>query len=243
MLSEAVLARREELKGRVVVELGGGLGLVSIVAARAAEPAAVYLTDRDDEAVLALARENVAANCCSAVGSSVLTVVALDWEKEAAAAAAAAAHEPEGKEARSSSGRGSDGTTKSAGPAFEAPDAVLAADVIYDDRLTDAFFVALRRLLWARAPDSPVSAFPYCLLALERRPVFSIAHLAVISHGYGRFREQLAWDLDRTPRPLEGRQVPLDQVPIYLCGTTGGWRGGEGDDGLLELWEIKPQRG
>lgn len=227
-----MLARREELTGRTVLELGGGLGLVSIVTARAAAPAAVYLTDMDDAEVLALARANVAANGC---GGGWVVVAALDWEKGAR----------EMLMQKDGEGGTSTGSTTMAGLFEHGPDVLLAADVIYDDKLTDAFFAVLRRLLWTRAlragalPPASFSSSPYCLLALEKRPVFSTAHTAVVAHGYDRFREQLALEKGQTPLPLVGLQVPLSAVPVaYLPFDEKAWRG---DDGLLELWEIRPR--
>lgn len=220
-MAEAIIARREHLRAVYILELGAGLGLASIVAARVVGPTRVVVTDMDDEGMLALARANLAANVGGDGGDVV--VRALDWEKE---------------------GSGGDGVDLD-GP----PDVILAADVVYDDRLTDAFFTVLRRLLWPPTGLKPQST-PYCLLALERRPVFSAAHLRVVAPGYDRFREQLAWGKGQTPWPLEGRQLNVKDVPIAYVGVEGEaaavvvgrsspWRGGEVDDGCLELWEIR----
>ena len=216
LLAAAVVARRSELKDRRVVELGGGVGLVSIVAAKCGQCGMVRLTDVDDEAVLALARENVALNGCTA---DAVEVAALDWARFPEAA----------------------GGTE--------VDVILAADVIYDDTITDAFFATLRRLLWPRGrdPDGEEEASgsgpgragggagggAYCLLALEKRINFSLAHMATVAHGYDRFQAQL--EDRRTPWPLSGRKVPLESVPPSLLGQPPSWRG---DD--LELWEIRP---
>lgn len=229
LLSEAILARRDELRGRTLLELGAGLGLASIVAARVARPARVIVTDMDDEAVLDLARANVAANVGSREEKRVDVVVrALDWEKE---------------EGGSGGGGDDDGIGDLDGDG--AVGVILAADVVYDDRLTDALFAVLRRLLWPPLAGGPTPnktrPAPYCLLALERRPVFSSAHMRVIAPGYDRFREQLEWGNGRTPWPLEGRRLDVTAVPLAYLGEAGTppWRGGEGDDGCLELWEIR----
>ena len=54
----------------------------------------------------------------------------------------------------------------------------LAADVIYDDDLTDAFFVKL---------DTMMHVDEELWLSLEKRYNFTVADMAVVAHGYRRF--------------------------------------------------------
>lgn len=209
LLSEALLARRTTLADRVVLELGGGVGLASLVAASAGpvRPRRVYLTDKDNAAVLDLARRNVALNrdrCGDRVH-----VEALEWTSA-----------------------GDPLLGQLCGPV----DVLLAGDVIYDDDLTNKFFHTLRYLLWDETYTRPDA---YCLLALEKRVVFSVAHLATVVHGYERFQHHLS--PAHTNRPLAATRVPLDTVPACLVGSCSAaeatYRTAE-----VELWEIRRQR-
>ena len=84
LLCETLLSRRKEIAGKVLCELGVGVGIASILAARL-QPHRIYLTDKNDAAILDLARRNVALNCLANNASSII-VQALDWS---------AAHESE----------------------------------------------------------------------------------------------------------------------------------------------------
>ncbi|CAI5941050.1 unnamed protein product [Closterium sp. NIES-65] len=62
---------------------------------------------------------------------------------------------------------------------------LLAADVIYSDDITRAFFGTLRSLLRCGPPK-------LLLLALEKRFNFSLSHLAPVANGYAVFRSHFA---------------------------------------------------
>jgi len=119
---------------------------------------------------------------------------------------------------------------------------ILAADVIYDDVITDAFFKKLSALLGGPG-DHRV-----CYLSLEKRYNFSLEAMAVVANGYQRFRDRLCivehgdeGELESrqnspssTPFPrLVGRQIAVDKIPqaISLPGSRG--------RAIMELWEIR----
>ncbi|CAI7864175.1 unnamed protein product [Closterium sp. NIES-53] len=62
---------------------------------------------------------------------------------------------------------------------------LLAADVIYSDDITCAFFITLHSLLRCGPPK-------LLLLALEKRFNFSLSHLAPVANGYAVFRSHFA---------------------------------------------------
>ncbi|CAI5477466.1 unnamed protein product [Closterium sp. Yama58-4] len=62
---------------------------------------------------------------------------------------------------------------------------LLAADVIYSDDITCAFFTTLRSLLRCGPPK-------LLLLAMEKRFNFSLSHLAPVANGYAVFRSHFA---------------------------------------------------
>ncbi|KAI5060187.1 hypothetical protein GOP47_0024607 [Adiantum capillus-veneris] len=107
---------------------------------------------------------------------------------------------------------------------------MFAADVIYSDSLTDAFFSLLRKLM-------PIGSQRLLWLAIEKRFNFSISELDVVAHGYRHF---LSFFDNRTDgltlqdlqgcKTFAGKKLQLNQVPQYIQ---------EYDRTKdLELWEI-----
>ncbi|MCO5553774.1 hypothetical protein L7F22_007300 [Adiantum nelumboides] len=107
---------------------------------------------------------------------------------------------------------------------------ILAADVIYSDSLTDAFFNLLRKLM-------PIGSQRLLWLALEKRFNFSVSELDAVANGYSHF---LSFFEDRTDglaveghqgcKNFAGKQLQLNQVPQYIQEYE------RTKD--LELWEI-----
>ncbi|BFG24518.1 hypothetical protein CerSpe_107920 [Prunus speciosa] len=107
---------------------------------------------------------------------------------------------------------------------------LVAADVIYSDDLTDAFFSTLQRLM-------SLGSEKVLYLALEKRYNFSLDDLNVVANGYSHFRSFLR--LEQDYEALEcgsmpcfvGKCIDITQIPQYVR---------EYDRGTdVELWQIK----
>ncbi|XP_024526805.1 methyltransferase-like protein 22 isoform X3 [Selaginella moellendorffii] len=220
------------------LEFGCGTGLAGITLARHAK--LVFLTDRGAD-VLDNCSRNVFANRESFLrGESGVRVRELDWE--------------EGWPPR---------TTNMQQAATSSPylwsqqdlkdveDATifLAADVIYSDDLTDAFFRAVSKMLLPGSnkvePKSYLKALEFLLtppgaqalyLGLEKRYNFSMDALDVVANGYANFVGHLSVEGENTSAAFLGKRLDDFTVPKYIM---------EYDRGTdLELWEIcaAPQR-
>ncbi|XP_024543090.1 methyltransferase-like protein 22 isoform X2 [Selaginella moellendorffii] len=220
------------------LEFGCGTGLAGITLARHAK--LVFLTDRGAD-VLDNCSRNVFANRGSFLrGESGVRVRELDWE--------------EGWPPR---------TTNMQQAATSSPylwsqqdlkdveDATifLAADVIYSDDLTDAFFRAVSKMLLPGSnkvePKSYLKALEFLLtppgaqalyLGLEKRYNFSMDALDVVANGYANFVGHLSVEGENTSAAFLGKRLDDFTVPKYIM---------EYDRGTdLELWEIcaAPQR-
>ncbi|XP_034696330.1 methyltransferase-like protein 22 isoform X1 [Vitis riparia] len=111
---------------------------------------------------------------------------------------------------------------------------LLAADVIYSDDLTDAFFNTLERLM-SQGSEKVL------YLALEKRYNFSLDDLDVVANGYLRFQSYLrdaevdnaeCESLEHEPLPrFVGKPIDLTQIPQYVREYN------RGND--IEIWQIK----
>ncbi|XP_019196976.1 PREDICTED: methyltransferase-like protein 22 isoform X2 [Ipomoea nil] len=110
---------------------------------------------------------------------------------------------------------------------------LLAADVIYSDDLTDAFFSTLERLM----SENPEKVL---YLALEKRYNFTLDDLDVVANGYSHFRSYLRDVDDAEHNELDssssspcflGKQINLKEIPKYVREYD------RGND--VEIWEIK----
>ncbi|CAH9075763.1 unnamed protein product [Cuscuta europaea] len=110
---------------------------------------------------------------------------------------------------------------------------LLAADVIYSDDLTDAFFSILEQLM-AENPEKVL------YLALEKRYNFTLDDLHVVANGYSHFRSYLEGvddaesnELVSSPysRCFLGKQINLKEIPKYVREYD------RGDN--VEIWVIK----
>ncbi|KAL0441545.1 UNVERIFIED_CONTAM: Methyltransferase-like protein 22 [Sesamum radiatum] len=107
---------------------------------------------------------------------------------------------------------------------------LLAADVIYSDDLTDAFFRVLEAIM-SNIPEKVL------YLALEKRYNFTIDDLDVVANGYSHFRSYLkdgeeAADLE-TERSCSftGQLINLEEIPQYVQEYD------RGND--VEIWQIR----
>ncbi|KAL9244647.1 hypothetical protein vseg_018405 [Gypsophila vaccaria] len=188
--------------GVVAIELGAGTGMVGILIARVAE--AVYITDHGTE-ILDNCATNVQMNSGMFRSESSVKVRELDWLSP---------WPPLNFEA---STRYS--WTPSEVEEVGRASVLLAADVIYSDELTDAFFSILKKLM---CQDSEKVLY----LALEKRYNFTVDDLDVVANGYSHF---LSYLTDKNG--FTGNCIDLSDIPQYVR---------EYDRGTdVELWMIK----
>ncbi|KAL8579424.1 hypothetical protein ACOMHN_026789 [Nucella lapillus] len=159
------------LEGRVVLDLGAGVGLTSIVAALHAST--VFCTVYRGKDILNLARVNVERNS-DLLQNADIQVRQLDWKADKALTAS-----PESADVSE--------TFRFSGEDIETLSTcsvILAAEVIYDLDLTDAFFCMLHNFL-----VQPPAKCVY--MTVEKRLVFTTADRDVVSPAYDHFRELL----------------------------------------------------
>ncbi|XP_022889674.1 methyltransferase-like protein 22 isoform X1 [Olea europaea var. sylvestris] len=200
--------------GIVAVELGAGTGLVGMLLARVAK--SVFITDHGDE-VLQNCSENIHLNAGVLGTKASVFVRELDWN---------ASWPPQVLENFSSQQRY--GWSISEIEEIQRATILVAADVIYSDDLTDAFFSILE-LLMCKSPEKVL------YLALEKRYNFTVDDLDVVANGYSHFRSYLKDDEEddsknKSSPSFVGKRINLTEIPQYV---------GEYDRGNdVEIWQI-----
>ncbi|KAJ1067749.1 hypothetical protein K5549_016403, partial [Capra hircus] len=167
LLADYILFQRDLFQGRTVLELGAGTGLASIIAATVAQT--VYCTDVGAD-LLAMCQRNIALNShLLASGGGVVKVKELDWLRDDLCT------DPEVPFSWSK---------EDISHLYGHTTILLAAEVFYDDDLTDAVFKTLSRL--AHKLKNACTA----ILSVEKRLNFTLRHLDVTCEAYDHFR---AW--------------------------------------------------
>ncbi|CAH6786774.1 Mettl22 [Phodopus roborovskii] len=167
-LADYILFRRDLFQGCTVLELGAGTGLASIVAATMAHT--VYCTDVGTD-LLAMCQRNVALNShLAATGDGVIKVKELDWLKDDLCT------DPKVPFSWSE---------EDISDLYDHTTVVFAAEVFYDDDLTDALFNTLSRLVH-RLKNACTA-----ILSVEKRFNFTLRHLDVTCEAYDHFRASL----------------------------------------------------
>ncbi|CAL5439810.1 unnamed protein product [Camellia sinensis] len=208
-----------EFDGIVAIELGAGTGLVGILLARVAKT--IFLTDHGDEVVDNCA-DNVRLNSELFHSQASVHVRELDWKDS---------WPPKVVENFPSKKRHI--WTSAEVEELQRASLIVAADVIYSDDLTNAFFNTLERLMMQR-PEK------VAYLALEKRYNFTLDDLNVVANGYSRFRSYLrdegeCNDLKSRSLPcFVGKLIDLTQIPQYVREYD------RGND--VELWQIKYEK-
>ncbi|XP_052615373.1 methyltransferase-like protein 22 isoform X1 [Peromyscus californicus insignis] len=167
-LADYILFRRDLFQGRTVLELGAGTGLASIVAATMAHT--VYCTDVGTD-LLAMCQRNVALNShLAATRDGVIKVKELDWLKDDLCT------DPKVPFSWSE---------EDISDLYDHTTVLFAAEVFYDDDLTDALFNTLSRLVH-RLKNACTA-----ILSVEKRFNFTLRHLDVTCEAYDHFRASL----------------------------------------------------
>ncbi|XP_048187807.1 methyltransferase-like protein 22 [Perognathus longimembris pacificus] len=167
-LADYILFRRDLFQGCTALELGAGTGLASIVAATVART--VYCTDVGAD-LLAMCQRNVVLNShLAAAGGGVVKVKELDWLK------ADLCTDPSVPFSWSE---------EDIADLYNHTTILFAAEVFYDDDLTDALFNTLSRLVH-RLKNACTA-----ILSVEKRLNFTLRHLDVTCEAYDHFRSSL----------------------------------------------------
>lgn len=175
LLADYFLWQRRHLAGRTVLELGAGTGLTSVIMATTA--ATVYCTDQGQD-LLSMCRRNVEAN--SHVTRGQVKVRQLDWLQEELPLQEG----EEGVAEEEVEGRGFGWTQQEVAHLHAEGSVIVAADVCYDDQLTDGLFRTVMQLCRRRCHT-------LIYFAIERRYNFTLRHLRVSCDAYDHFRHHL----------------------------------------------------
>ncbi|XP_058226862.1 uncharacterized protein LOC131335501 isoform X1 [Rhododendron vialii] len=208
-----------EFDGIVAIELGAGTGLVGILLARVAKT--VFLTDHGEE-VLDNCADNVRLNSGIIHSEASAHVRELDWKDSWPT-----------KVVENSQAQERYAWTSVEVEELQKASLIIAADVIYSDDLTDAFFKTLERLMKLR-PEK------VAYLALEKRYNFTLDDLNVVANGYSHFRSYLrdegeCNDLKSRSLPcFVGKRIDLADIPQYMREYD------RGND--VEIWQIKYEK-
>lgn len=202
LLADFILSDPEQFAGATVLELGAGTGVTSIVMATAAKM--VYSTDVGAD-LLRMCSRNVTEN--KHLTSGEVRVRHLDWLQT---------------ELRT------DGefswTQEEVEDLYANTTVIMAADVCYDDGLTEALFRTVSRLC------SGFGHLCYIFVSIEKRMNFSLHHLDVACEAYDHFRscvsqlqaEQGGFSVQRLRTDFP-QALPYERVP------------------QLELWKMTAQ--
>ena len=168
-----------------VVDLGTGVGLTAVVAARSSK--AVFATDGNVNA-LALAERNGALNAhhLPAAAEAVIRYRQLCWGEE---------------ERRAGTGTYDWRAGELEALRLRGADVVLAADCVYDGEAAAALLVEIAALLVGEASVAYV--------CLEKRFNYEVATLSVVAHGYRALLDAT----ERPESPLRAEIVDLASVP------------------------------
>lgn len=152
LINDYIIDHREEFRGKHLLELGSGVGLSSILAALYCDQ--VCCTDLNIGGLLTLIRENVQLNSHLEIKGEI-QIHELDFMDH--------------------------NWSAQVNEHIQKTDFVIAADVIYDDGITEAFLSTIG-CLFENSKESMV-----VLVALEKRFVFTLADLDSVAPCYEHF--------------------------------------------------------
>ncbi|GMH17664.1 hypothetical protein Nepgr_019505 [Nepenthes gracilis] len=203
-----------EFNDIISAELGAGTGLVGIILAHMAKT--VFITDHGDE-ILSNCAKNVLLNSGLFGSQTSVHVRELDWKNSWPPS-----------DFNSASHKRYSWTSSEVEDANRA-NLLVAADVIYSDDLTDAFFSVLEKLM-SQGSEKVL------YLALEKRYNFTLHDLNVVANAYSHFRsylrdEEFEGDEDGYLPRFVGKRIDLSAIPQYVKEYE---RGAD-----VELWQIR----
>ncbi|NWR69565.1 MET22 protein, partial [Centropus unirufus] len=188
LLADYILFKRDTFRCCSVLELGGGTGITSIIMGTVAKR--VYCTDVGED-LLAMCEKNITLNKhLMEPGRGEVKVKELDWLKDQFCT------DPEAPYSWSE---------EEIADLHDHCTVIMAADVFYDDDLTDALF----RMLYRITHNLRNSCTVY--LALEKRLNFTLRHMDVTCEAYNHFRNTLN-DLEN----LQDKKMKYTVEPIKL---------------------------
>lgn len=168
LLADYILFKRDMFRSCTVLELGGGTGIASIIMGTVANR--VYCTDVGED-LLAMCEQNVALNKhLMEPGGGEIKVKELDWLKDEFCT------DPEALYSWSE---------EEIADLHDYCTVIMAADVFYDDDLTDALFRTLYRITHNLKHSCTV------FLAIEKRLNFTLRQMDVTCEAYSHFRSTL----------------------------------------------------
>ncbi|XP_072298448.1 methyltransferase-like protein 22 [Eucyclogobius newberryi] len=185
LLADFILSAPGAFRGATVLELGAGTGVTSILTASVAKR--VYCTDVGDD-LLSMCRSNISLNkrVTEPSGGEVI-VRKLDWLHHDLCT------DPEEEFSWSED---------EVADLYHNTTIIIAADVVYDDDLTDAFFRTLYQLC---------SSFNHTCdiyISIEKRLNFTLRHMEVCCEAYQRFHHCLQQLQDlQGPHTFSARRV------------------------------------
>ncbi|KAL6559876.1 hypothetical protein OROGR_004993 [Orobanche gracilis] len=205
----------------VAIELGAGL--VGMLLARAAK--SVFITDHGNE-ILENYAKNINLNAGIFHRKASIYVRELDWRRPCPPEVVV-----------NSPYQQSSGWSISEVEELQRASVLLAADVIYSNDITDAFFNVLEAIM-SSSPQKPICVTTEVLyLALEKRYNFTMDDLDVIATGYSHFLSYIgdeegngALETEHSPSFM-GKLIGLDEIPQYVRDYN------RGDD--VEIWQIR----
>ncbi|NXW90894.1 MET22 protein, partial [Alopecoenas beccarii] len=188
LLADYILFQRDTFRCCSVLELGAGTGITSIIMGTVAKR--VYCTDVGED-LLAMCEQNVTLNKhLMEPGRGEVKVKELDWLKDEFCT------DPEAPYSWSE---------EEIADLHDHCTVIMAADVFYDDDLTDALFRTLYRITHNLRNSCTV------YIALEKRLNFTLRHMDVTCEAYNHFRNTLN-DLEN----LQDGKMKYTVEPIKL---------------------------
>ncbi|GAA6218740.1 methyltransferase-like protein 22 [Lates japonicus] len=187
LLADFILSKPEMFRGATVLELGAGTGLTSIIMATIAKT--VYCTDVGED-LLSMCKRNVALNrhMTEPAGGEV-RVRQLDWLQHDLCA------DPDVEFSW---------TEEEIADMYDNTSFIIAADVCYDDDLTDGLFRTLYRLCSNFTHTSSI------FISIEKRMNFTLRHMDVSCEAYNHFSHCLSQLQDQ----VDGRcSFRVEQLP------------------------------
>lgn len=208
LLADFLLSEPAMFTGATVLELGAGTGLTSIVMATTAKT--VYCTDVGED-LLSMCRRNVTLN--RHVTGGEVRVRHLDWLQQ---------------DLRTDAELDFSWTQEEVTDLYNNTSVIIAADVCYDDELTDGLFRTVSRLCSSFAHSCSI------FISIERRINFSLRHLSVSCEAYEHFRRCVSrlQGLRDGPCGFKVQQLPADFPQALLYDRVE----------QLELWRVTATR-